>query len=93
MSPAGGLLERAELSEASGVSAGTIEHQREGLLGSGFRAGGHDERLGFTVVETRRDKEALGPRVRQEVRVLLDRLAGEVEPDRPAGLRRQRRRA
>jgi DNA-binding transcriptional MerR regulator len=47
-----------------------------------FRAGGYDERLGFTVYETLRYKEALEPLVREEVRVLLERLAGEVEPDR-----------
>ncbi len=49
---------------------------------SRFRAGGYDERLGFTVFETLRYKEALEPLVQQEVRVLLDRLAGEVEPER-----------
>jgi DNA-binding transcriptional MerR regulator len=49
-----------------------------------FRAGGYDERLGFTVYETLRYKEALEPLVRDEVRSLLDRLAGEVEPDRAA---------
>jgi DNA-binding transcriptional MerR regulator len=49
-----------------------------------FRAGGYDEALGFTVYETLRYKEALEPLVREEVRVLLDRLAGEVEPDRAA---------
>ncbi|CAA9522548.1 MAG: hypothetical protein AVDCRST_MAG53-3427 [uncultured Solirubrobacteraceae bacterium] len=58
MSPAGGLLGLAEPSGASGVSADTIEHQREGPLRSGFRAGGHDGRLGFTVVETLRDRLA-----------------------------------
>jgi DNA-binding transcriptional MerR regulator len=47
-----------------------------------FRAGGYDERLGFTVFETLRYKEALEPLVQEEVRVLLDRLAGEVEPER-----------
>ena len=49
---------------------------------SRFRAGGYDERLGFTVFETLRYKEALEPLVQQEVRALLDRLAGEVEPER-----------
>ncbi len=49
---------------------------------SRFRAGGYDERLGFTVFETLRYKEALEPLVQQEVRVLLDRLAGEVDPER-----------
>ena len=42
-----------------------------------FRAGGYDEALGFTVYETLRYREALEPLVRQEVRLLLDRLAGE----------------
>jgi len=51
---------------------------------SRFRAGGYDERLGFTVFDTVRYREALEPLVAEEVRVLLDRLAGEVEPDRAA---------
>ncbi len=49
---------------------------------SRFRAGGYDEALGFTVYDTLRYREALGPLVREEVRALLDRLAGEVEPER-----------
>jgi DNA-binding transcriptional MerR regulator len=49
-----------------------------------FRAGGYDEQLGFTVYETLRYKEALEPLVREEVRSLLDRLAGEVSPERAA---------
>lgn len=49
-----------------------------------FRAGGYDERLGFTVYETLRYKQALEPLVREEVRSLLDRLTGEVDPDRAA---------
>jgi DNA-binding transcriptional MerR regulator len=47
-----------------------------------FRAGGYDERLGFTVFDTLRYQEALGPLVEEEVRTLLDRLAGEVDVDR-----------
>jgi DNA-binding transcriptional MerR regulator len=47
-----------------------------------FRAGGYDEALGFTVYDTVRYREALEPLVREEVRVLLDRLAGEVDEDR-----------
>jgi DNA-binding transcriptional MerR regulator len=42
-----------------------------------FRAGGYDERLGFTVYETLRYREALEPLVRLEVEALLERLAGE----------------
>lgn len=49
---------------------------------SRFRAGGYDEALGFTVYDTLRYREALQPLVEEEVRVLLDRLAGEVEPER-----------
>jgi DNA-binding transcriptional MerR regulator len=47
-----------------------------------FRAGGYDEALGFTVYDTVRYREALEPLVREEVRVLLDRLAGEVPDER-----------
>jgi DNA-binding transcriptional MerR regulator len=49
---------------------------------SRFREGGYDERIGFTVYDTLRYKEAMGNLVREEVDVLMDRLAGEVEPDR-----------
>jgi DNA-binding transcriptional MerR regulator len=47
-----------------------------------FRAGGYDEALGFTVYDTLRYREALEPLVGEEVRALLDRLAGEVEVER-----------
>jgi DNA-binding transcriptional MerR regulator len=49
-----------------------------------FRAGGYDEALGFTVYDTLRYRETLAPLVEEEVRTLLDRLAGEVDPDRAA---------
>jgi DNA-binding transcriptional MerR regulator len=49
---------------------------------SRFRAGGYDEALGFTVYDTLRYQEALAPLVEEEVRVLLDRVAGEVSVDR-----------
>ena len=42
-----------------------------------FRAGGYDERLGFTVYDTLRYKQALEPLVAEEVDVLTQRLAGE----------------
>jgi DNA-binding transcriptional MerR regulator len=42
-----------------------------------FRAGGYDERLGFTVYDTLRYVRALEPLVDEEVRVLHERLAGE----------------
>jgi DNA-binding transcriptional MerR regulator len=47
-----------------------------------FRAGGYDEALGFTVYDTLRYRDALGPLVAEEVRTLLDRLAGEVPVER-----------
>ena len=48
---------------------------------SRFRAGGYDERLGFTVYDTLRYREALQPLVEEEVRVLIERLSGDVDPD------------
>jgi DNA-binding transcriptional MerR regulator len=53
---------------------------------SRFRAGGYDEQIGFTVYDTLRYKRALEPLVEEEVQVLMERLAGEVEPDRAVGL-------
>jgi DNA-binding transcriptional MerR regulator len=47
-----------------------------------FRAGGYEEALGFTVYETLRYREALEPLVIEEVALLLDRLAGEVDVER-----------
>jgi DNA-binding transcriptional MerR regulator len=49
---------------------------------SRFRAGGYDEAIGFTVYDTLRYREALGPLVAEEVGVLLGRLAGSVDEDR-----------
>ncbi len=49
---------------------------------SRFRAGGYEESIGFTVYDTLRYREALEPLVEEEVRVLLERLAGEVEVER-----------
>jgi hypothetical protein len=46
-----------------------------------FRAGGYDERIGFTVYDTIRYKEALEALVKEEVQVLTERLAGEMHPD------------
>jgi DNA-binding transcriptional MerR regulator len=51
---------------------------------SRFRAGGYDEQLGFTVFDTLPYRKALEPLVAEEIRTLLDRLAGEVEPERAA---------
>jgi DNA-binding transcriptional MerR regulator len=47
-----------------------------------FRAGGYDERIGFTVYDTIRYKQALEELVKQEVEVLMERLAGEMDADR-----------
>ena len=53
---------------------------------SRFRAGGYDEQIGFTVYDTLRYKGALEELVKEEVEVVLARLAGEVEPDRAVEL-------
>ncbi len=47
-----------------------------------FRAGGYDERIGFTVYDTLRYKSALEELVKEEVEVLLDRLAREMDAKR-----------
>ncbi len=49
---------------------------------SRFRAGGYDEAIGFTVYDTLRYKRALEALVREEVEVVMARLAGKVEPER-----------
>jgi DNA-binding transcriptional MerR regulator len=49
---------------------------------SRFRAGGYDEQIGFTVYDTLRYKNALEELARQEVDVVMERLAGEVPPER-----------
>jgi DNA-binding transcriptional MerR regulator len=51
-----------------------------------FRAGGYDERIGLTVYGTLRYKRALEELVKEEVQVLLERLAGEMDPDRAVEL-------
>jgi DNA-binding transcriptional MerR regulator len=53
---------------------------------SRFRAGGYDEQTGFTVYDTLRYKRALEALVKEEVDVLLERLEGEVPPDRAVEL-------
>jgi hypothetical protein len=47
-----------------------------------FRAGGYDEQIGFTVYDTLRYKTALEDLVREEVDMVMNRLAGEVPPER-----------
>jgi DNA-binding transcriptional MerR regulator len=53
---------------------------------SRFRAGGYEERIGFTVYDTLRYKEAMAALVKQEVDVLMERLAGEMDPDEAMAL-------
>lgn len=53
---------------------------------SRFRAGGYDEKVGFTVYDTLRYKHALEALVKEEVDVLMERLEGEVPPDRAVEL-------
>jgi DNA-binding transcriptional MerR regulator len=50
-----------------------------------FRAGGYDERIGFTVYDTLRYKRALEGLVEEEVQVLMDRL-GALETERAVEL-------
>ncbi len=49
---------------------------------SRFRAGGYDEKIGFTVYDTLRYKSALEDLVRAEVEVVMERLAGEFPVER-----------
>jgi DNA-binding transcriptional MerR regulator len=49
---------------------------------SRFRAGGYEEAIGFTVYDTLRYKRAMEELVREEVEVLMDRVAGKMDPDR-----------
>lgn len=49
---------------------------------SRFRAGGYDEQIGFTVYDTLRYKKAVEELVREEVGMVMERLAGEVSPER-----------
>jgi DNA-binding transcriptional MerR regulator len=53
---------------------------------SRFRAGGYDERIGFTVYDTLRYKSAMEELVKEEVEVIMERLGGELDADRAAQL-------
>ena len=53
---------------------------------SRFRAGGYDERIGFTVYDTLRYKRAMEDLVKEEVEVIMERLGGEVDADHAAQL-------
>jgi DNA-binding transcriptional MerR regulator len=82
------VLERlAKLEVVSPTSRGYGQRDVEIVEAiSRFRAGGYDERIGFTVYDTLRYKRALEELVKEEVQVLMERLAGELEPDRAADL-------
>jgi DNA-binding transcriptional MerR regulator len=56
-----------------------------------FRAGGYDEAIGFTVYDTLRYRDALLPLVQEEVRTLLERLAGEVPAEQAVEILRSGR--
>jgi DNA-binding transcriptional MerR regulator len=51
-----------------------------------FRAGGYDERIGFTVYDAARFLEPLQALARREVELLSEKLVGRFEPDRAADL-------
>ena len=51
---------------------------------SRFRASGYEQEIGFTVYDTLRYKRAMEALVKEEVEVVMTRLAGEVEPERVA---------
>jgi DNA-binding transcriptional MerR regulator len=53
---------------------------------SRFRAGGYQQEIGFTVYDTLRYKRALEALVTEEVQVLMDRLAGKMEPEQASKL-------
>ena len=53
---------------------------------SRFRAGGYDERIGFTVYDTLRYKRVLEELVTEEVQVLMERLVGQMDAQRAAEL-------
>jgi DNA-binding transcriptional MerR regulator len=53
---------------------------------SRFRAGGYQQELGFTVYDTLRYKRAMEELVREEVEVLMDRVAGQMDADRAMAL-------
>ncbi len=53
---------------------------------SRFRAGGYDERIGFTVHDAARFLEPLGALVRAEVELLSEKVVGRFDADRAAEL-------
>jgi DNA-binding transcriptional MerR regulator len=81
-------LERlAELGVVSPSSRGyTASDVRIVEAVSRFRASGVDEQIGFTVYDTLLYKRAMEALVKEEVHVLMDRLAGQVDAEQAADL-------
>ncbi|MEA2141771.1 MAG: hypothetical protein QOI64_201 [Solirubrobacteraceae bacterium] len=81
-------LERlAELGVVSPSSRGyTASDVRIVEAVSRFRASGVDEQIGFTVYDTLLYKRAMDALVKEEVHVLMDRLAGQVDAEQAAEL-------
>jgi len=77
----GNVLERLEELEVLTPSSRGYDADDVAIIEaiSRFRAGGYEQAIGFTVYDTLRYREALAPLVEEEVRVLLDRLAGRVD--------------
>jgi DNA-binding transcriptional MerR regulator len=82
------VLDRlAELGVVSPSSRGyTVSDVRIVEAVSRFRASGVDEQIGFTVYDTLLYKRAMEELVKEEVHVLMDRLAGEVDAEQAAEL-------
>lgn len=78
------LVELGVLTPSAGGYAPSDAHIVEAI--SRFRAGGYDERIGFTVYDTLRYKRALEQLVKEEVQVLMQRLAGEMPADDAASM-------
>jgi DNA-binding transcriptional MerR regulator len=80
----GNVLDRLEELEVLTPSARGYDADDVAIVEaiSRFRAGGYEEAIGFTVYDTLRYREALGPLVEEEVRVLLNRLVEQVDVDR-----------
>jgi hypothetical protein len=78
------VLERLEELGILGPGRGGYDLDDVAIIAaiSRFRAGGYEEDIGFTVYDTLRYREALEPLVQEEVRVLLERLAGRVDVER-----------
>jgi DNA-binding transcriptional MerR regulator len=74
--PAHPRISRAEVKRGYGSSDVRIV---EAI--SRFRAGGYDERIGFTVYDTLRYKRAMEELVKEEVEVITERLGGDVDPE------------